>query len=62
VPEQDKYVPLSKLFDLSGQGAVVTGGALGVGLGIARRLAEAGAGVLIAEAGFSGVQSSLGAL
>jgi len=49
MPEQDKYVPLSKLFDLSGQGAVVTGGALGVGLGIARRLAEAGAGVLIAD-------------
>jgi len=47
--EQDEYVPLSKLFDLSGKGAVVTGGALGVGFGIARRLAEAGAGVLIAD-------------
>jgi NAD(P)-dependent dehydrogenase (short-subunit alcohol dehydrogenase family) len=49
VPEKDEYVPLSKLFDLSGKGAVVTGAAFGVGLGIARRLAEAGAGVLIAD-------------
>jgi len=35
--------------DLSGKTGVVTGGAQGVGLGIARRLAQAGAGVLLAD-------------
>lgn len=36
-------------FDLTGKNAVVTGGAMGIGFGIARRLAEAGANVLIAD-------------
>lgn len=36
-------------FDLTGKSAVVTGGAMGIGFGIARRLAEAGANVLIAD-------------
>ena len=40
---------ISQLFDLSGQGAIVTGGALGIGQAIAFRLAEAGAAVLIAD-------------
>ena len=47
--EKTELVPLSKLFDLSGKGAVVTGGAAGIGFGVARRLAEAGANVLIAD-------------
>ena len=34
---------------LSGKRAIVTGGAMGIGLGIARRLAEAGASVLVAD-------------
>ena len=34
---------------LTGQGAVVTGGARGIGLAIARRFAEHGAGVVIAD-------------
>lgn len=40
---------ISQLFDLSGKGAVVTGGAMGMGRGIAVRLTQAGAGVTIAD-------------
>jgi 2-deoxy-D-gluconate 3-dehydrogenase len=36
-------------FDLSGKNAVVTGGAMGIGYGIVKRLNEAGANVLIAD-------------
>ncbi len=41
--------PLGKLIDLTGRSAIVTGGAMGIGLGIARRLHEAGASVLVAD-------------
>ena len=37
-----------KLFDLSGKAAIVTGGNSGIGLGIARGLADAGATVAVA--------------
>jgi 2-deoxy-D-gluconate 3-dehydrogenase len=40
---------IAQLFDLSGKTAIVTGGALGIGQAIARRLAEAGAAVVIAD-------------
>ena len=40
---------IAQLISLSGRGAVVTGGARGLGKAIARRLAEAGAGVLIGD-------------
>lgn len=44
-----EHKPISELLDLSGKVAIVTGGAMGIGLAIATRLAEAGAKVLIAN-------------
>jgi 2-deoxy-D-gluconate 3-dehydrogenase len=41
--------PLPELIDLTGRAAIVTGGAMGIGLGIARRLHEAGASVVVAD-------------
>jgi 2-dehydro-3-deoxy-D-gluconate 5-dehydrogenase len=38
---------MSDLFDLQGKGAIVTGGNGGIGLGIARGLADAGADVAV---------------
>ena len=38
---------VKELFDLSGQVAVVTGGATGIGLQMAKGLAEAGANIVI---------------
>ena len=45
----DEFPSLASLIDLSGKCAVVTGAAMGIGLGIARRLHEAGAAVVIAD-------------
>lgn len=41
--------PVSDLLNLSGKSAIVTGGAMGLGYAIARRLAEAGAQVLMTD-------------
>jgi 2-dehydro-3-deoxy-D-gluconate 5-dehydrogenase len=50
-------VPLGALLDLTGRTAVVTGGAMGIGLGIARRLHEAGANLLVADIDEAAAQS-----
>src|SRR3989338_8382027 len=44
-----KKKTISELMNLGGKTAIVTGGATGIGLGVASRLAEAGASVLIDE-------------
>jgi len=40
---------IAQLFDLSGKGAIVTGGGMGIGRAIVMRLAEAGAAVMIVD-------------
>lgn len=54
--------PIAKLLDLSGKTAIITGGALGIGYGIACRLGEAGAQVVIADANESAANDAVAKL
>jgi 2-deoxy-D-gluconate 3-dehydrogenase len=51
---------IAALFDLSGRTAVVTGAATGIGEGIARQLAAAGAAVVVADIDAEGAQRVAG--
>jgi 2-deoxy-D-gluconate 3-dehydrogenase len=53
---------MARLFDLTGKCAIVTGGAAGIGRGIAGRLAEAGASVLIADVNAPQAEAAAAAL
>lgn len=59
---QDSSTPITELIDLTGQVAIVTGGAMGIGLAIVRRLHEAGARIVIADLDGSAAQAVAGAL
>ena len=57
------YLSPSNMFDLTGQTAIVTGAATGIGEAIARRLASAGAAIAVADLNLEGatkVAESLG--
>jgi 2-deoxy-D-gluconate 3-dehydrogenase len=47
--QEQKYLSISEIFNLRGKVAAITGGASGIGFASGRRLAEAGAAVLIAD-------------
>lgn len=49
---------IAELFDLSGQAAIVTGGAMGIGRSIALRLAEAGASVMVADVNLEAAEAT----
>lgn len=53
-------VSTARLLDLSGQVAVVTGAAMGIGQAIALRLAEAGAAVVIGDVNMEAAQQTVG--
>lgn len=58
----DNISSIKNILDISGKTAIVTGGALGIGLAIAYRLAEAGANIVIADMQADEAQKAAGDL
>ncbi len=54
----NRHPSIPDLLDLTGKTALVTGGAMGIGEAIARRLAEAGASVLVCDADLEAAQQT----
>ncbi|HEY86864.1 MAG TPA: SDR family oxidoreductase [Dehalococcoidia bacterium] len=54
----NKNVTISELIDLTGKRAIITGGAMGIGFAICRRLAEAGATVFVADTNAEAAQGA----
>jgi len=54
----ERPTPVADLIDLSGRTAIVTGAAVGIGYGIAYRLAEAGAAVVVADLDGDGAEAA----
>ncbi len=52
-------VPVRELINLKGKAAIITGGATGIGLAISRRLAEAGARIIIADTNLERTQQAV---
>jgi 2-dehydro-3-deoxy-D-gluconate 5-dehydrogenase len=57
-----QITPLAELLDLTSRTAIVTGGAMGIGLGIAQRLHEAGASVVVADLDIAAAEVVAGTL
>ena len=51
-------LPLNKFFDFNGKVVVITGGSMGIGFGITKRFAEAGATVIMADVNPIGKKSA----
>ena len=50
------------LFDIHGKNAIITGGALGIGFGIARRYVEAGANIVLVDQDSAALNRAVAAL
>jgi NAD(P)-dependent dehydrogenase (short-subunit alcohol dehydrogenase family) len=55
----EQHEPITSLVDLSGKRAVITGAAQGIGLAIAHRLGEAGAGLALIDRNEAGLQAAV---
>ncbi|MBM3156111.1 MAG: SDR family oxidoreductase [Chloroflexi bacterium] len=55
-----EFENIAQLFDLTNKGAIVTGGAMGIGEAIVERLAQAGASVMIADVNTDAARQTAG--
>ena len=57
-----QITPSAELLDLTSRTAIVTGGAMGIGLGVVQRLHEAGASVVVADLDIAAAEGVAGTL